>query len=60
VSEPDTKDNWYPNMNEDVRQGIGILYLRGSGRTRQGEKPPLDIMFASTGSPRPADAKARR
>lgn len=52
VSEPETKDNWYPNMNEDLRHGIGILYLRGSGRTREGEKPPLDIMFASTGTPR--------
>ena len=52
VSEPDTEDNWYPNMNEDVRHGIGILYLKGSGRTREGEKPPLDIMFASTGAPK--------
>jgi hypothetical protein len=51
VSEPDTRDNWYPNMNEDVRHGIGVLYLKGSGRTRKGKKPPLDIMFACTGSP---------
>jgi hypothetical protein len=51
VSEPDTIDNWYPNMNADVRHGLGILYLRGSGRTRDGEKPPLDILFASTGPP---------
>jgi len=53
VSEPDTKDNWYPNMNEDVRRGIGILYLRGSGRTRPGKTPPLDILFATTGPPQP-------
>lgn len=52
VSEPDTKDNWYPNMNEDVRSGIGVVYLRGSGRTREGQKPPLDIMFVSTGAPK--------
>jgi hypothetical protein len=55
VSEPGTEDNWYPNMNEDLRHGIGILYLKGSGRTRHtppGEKTPLDIMFASTGAPR--------
>jgi hypothetical protein len=51
VSEPGTKDNWYPNMNEDVRRGIGVLYLKGSGQTREGEKPPLDIMFTSTGAP---------
>ena len=51
VSEPDTEDNWYPNMSEDLRHGIGILYLKGSGRTRPGKKPPLDIMFVSTGSP---------
>lgn len=54
VSEPGTEDNWYPNMNEDVRQGIGVLYLKGSGRTRKGRKPPLDIMFTSTGAPRAA------
>jgi hypothetical protein len=53
VSEPGTEDNWYPNMNEDLRHGIVILYLKGSGRTRPGEKPPLDIMFASTGAPKP-------
>ncbi len=52
VSEPDTEDNWYPNMNADVKCGIGILYLKGSGRTRPGKKPPLDIMFAATGAPR--------
>jgi len=52
VSEPGAEDNWYPNMNADVRHGIGILYLKGSGRTRPGVKPPLDIMFATTGTPR--------
>ena len=52
VSEPDTKDNWYPNMNADVRFGIGILYLKGSGRSGQSGKPPLDIIFASTGAPK--------
>lgn len=51
VSEPGTEDNWYANMNADVRHGIGILYLKGSGRTRPGKKPPLDIMFATTGTP---------
>ena len=50
VSEPGTDNNWYPNMNEDVRRGIGILYLKGSGRSQTG-KPALDIMFSSTGSP---------
>ena len=54
VSEPDTEDNWYANMNADVRHGIGILYLKGAERTRptpKGEKTLLDIMFASTGAP---------
>jgi len=51
VSEPGTEDNWYPNMNADLKHGIGILYLKGSGRTRPGKKPPLDIMFASTSAP---------
>jgi len=58
VSEPGTEDNWYPNMNADLRHGIGILYLKGSSRTRQGKKPPLDIMFASTGPPKIASASA--
>ena len=51
VSEPDTEDNWYPNMNADVRHGAGIVYLKESHRTRPGDKPLLDIMFASTGAP---------
>ena len=42
---------WYPNMNADLADGIGILYLKGSGRSQVG-KPPLDIMFASTGPPK--------
>ncbi len=53
VSEPSTQENWYPNMNADVRHGIGILYLKGSGGAVQSGKPPLDIMFASTGAPKP-------
>jgi len=52
VSEPATKDNWYPNMNADLNRGIGILYLKGARRTRPGKKPPLDIMFATAGAPR--------
>ena len=55
VSEPGTTDNWYPNMNEDVSSGIGILYLRGSRLTREGEKPLLDILFTSTGPPSEQD-----
>ena len=51
VSEPGTAENWYPNMNGDVSRGIGVLYLKGAGRVQSG-KPPLDIMFASTGAPR--------
>jgi hypothetical protein len=39
-------------MNEDVREGIGILYLKGSGRGSKAKKPPLDIMFGSTGPPK--------
>ncbi len=54
ASEPGTTDNWYPNMNEDVRDGVGILYLKGSAQTRKGDPTPLDIMFASTGAPKAA------
>jgi hypothetical protein len=54
VSESGTQDNWYPNMNEDLRHGIGILYMKGGNETRKpvDGKIPLDIMFASTGAPR--------
>ena len=38
-------------MNADVRCGVGILYLKGTG-----PKPLLDIMFASTGVPSAAQA----
>jgi hypothetical protein len=52
VSEPDEHENWYPNMNEDVSRGFGILYLKGGqeGPTQDGKRI-LDIMFASTGPP---------
>jgi len=53
VSEPRTVENWYPNMNQGLRYGIGILYLKGSGASANADdKPPLDIMFASTGAPK--------
>ena len=51
VSDPQTGDNWFPNMNADVRDGIGVLYLKGTGAKPPVGKPPLDIMFASTGTP---------
>lgn len=53
ISEPDTKDNWYPNMNADMKHGVGILYMKGShSRPKVDGKTPLDIMFASTGAPK--------
>lgn len=53
VSEPDTEDNWYPNMNADLKHGVGILYMKGSrSRPKVDDKTPLDIMFASTGAPK--------
>ena len=53
VSEPGTEDNWYPNMNADLRHGIGVLYMKGAHETRQpvNGKVPLDIIFATTGVP---------
>ncbi|MFQ6048076.1 MAG: hypothetical protein ACE5K7_01775, partial [Phycisphaerae bacterium] len=50
VSEPGTRFNWYPNMNEHVGRNIGILYLKG-GPDQKSKKPVMDIMFASTGRP---------
>jgi len=52
VSEPGTRENWYPNMNEDLRYGLGILYLKGPGLDSEEDKPPMDIIFASTGGPK--------
>jgi len=53
VSEPDRHENWYPNMNADIAEGIGVMYLRGGqdGPKQEGKRV-LDIMFASTGAPR--------
>ena len=53
VSEPDEHENWYPNMNEDVEKGFGILYLKGGQQGPEDDgKRILEIMFASTGPPR--------
>ena len=53
VSEPDTEDNWYPNMNADLKHGVGVLYMKGShSRPKVDGKTPLDIMFASIGAPK--------
>jgi len=50
VSEPGTKYNWYPNMNEDVSKGIGVLYLKGMPKNQAAIKhTDFDIMFSSTG-----------
>jgi len=51
VSEPGTKYNWYPNMNEDVSKGIGVMYLKGMPEN-QGAIKSMDfnIMFSSTGA----------
>ena len=52
VSEPGTKYNWYPNMNEDVSKGIGVLYLKGMPKNQAAVKQTdYDIMFSSTGAP---------
>jgi len=53
VSEPGTKYNWYPNMNEDVSKGIGVMYLKGVPKNQAAIKhTDFDIMFSSTGRPR--------
>lgn len=51
VSEPGTKYNWYPNMNEDVSKGIGVMYLKGMPENQGAIKSmDFDIMFSSTGA----------
>lgn len=53
ASEPEEHENWYPNMNEDVSRGFGIMYLKGGQEgPREDGKRLLDIMFATTGAPR--------
>ena len=52
VSEPGTKHNWYPNMNEDASRGVGVLYLKGLPKNQSAVKgTDFDIMFSSTGPP---------
>ena len=53
ISEPGTKYNWYPNMNADVSEGIGLLYLKGVPKNQAAIKnTDFDIMFSSTGAPK--------
>jgi len=55
VSEPGTRYNWYPNMNEDASEGIGVLYLKGVPKNQAAIKnTEFDIMFSCTGPPRSA------
>lgn len=52
VSEPGTKHNWYPNMNEDASQGVGVLYLKGMPENQGAvQNTDFEIMFSSTGPP---------
>ena len=53
ISEPGTKYNWYPNMNEDVSKGIGVVYLIGVPENQRAvANTDHDIMFVSTGAPK--------
>lgn len=48
VSEPGTKFNWYPNVNEDASQGIGVLYLKGVPENQAAvDGTDFDIMFSA-------------
>ena len=52
VSAPGSKHNWYPNMNADASQGLGVLYLQGMPQNQAAIKESdFDIMFSSTGPP---------
>ena len=52
VSAPGSKHNWYPNMNADASQGLGVLYLKGMPENQAAIKESdFDIMFSSTGPP---------
>lgn len=49
VSEPGTRHNWYPNVNEDASQGIGVLYLKGVPESQGAiAGTDFDIMFSAT------------
>jgi hypothetical protein len=60
VSEPGTKHNWYPNMNEDTSQGVGVLYLKGVPKNQGAIKDAdFDIMFSSAGPPDTSQHRSR-
>jgi hypothetical protein len=44
VSSPGTIYNWYPNVNQDVRDGLCVLYSRSLDQRRLGV--PLAVMAA--------------
>lgn len=44
VSQPDTIHNWFPNVNQDVRSGICVLYSRSIDQANLGI--PLAVMVS--------------
>lgn len=44
VSQPGTIHNWYPNVNQDVREGLCVLYSRSKDREHLGV--PLAVMVS--------------
>ena len=44
VSQPGTIHNWYPNVNQDVRDGLCVLYSRSVDRAHLGV--PLAVMVS--------------
>jgi len=44
VSQPGTIHNWYPNVNQDVRAGLCVLYSRSKDREHLGV--PLAVMVS--------------
>ncbi len=48
VSQPGTIHNWYPSVNQDVRDGLCVIYSRSVDKTNLGA--PLAVMV-SVGTP---------
>lgn len=44
MSQPGTIHNWYPNVNQDIRDGLCVMYSRSIDKTTLGA--PLAVMVS--------------
>ena len=51
ISPPSTIHNWYPNVNQDVRDGLCVMYSRSVNPSRLGKPLAVMVSVLPTGQP---------